>query len=79
LETTSVRHIKFFFHRTKTVVRFSEEPTGSELLETFAPVLEDMINRNKTAKNLMSRFDFGLVEYNVEKLFAPEFTAVEEE
>ena len=78
LETTSVRHIKFFFHRTKTIVRFSEEPTGIELLETFAPVLEDMANRNKTAKNLMSRFDFGLVEYNVEKLFAPEFTAVEE-
>ncbi len=78
LETTSVRHIKFFFRRGKTIVRFSEDPTGLDMLETFAPILEETVNKNKTAKNLFSRFDFGLVDYNIERLFSPEFKAEEQ-
>ena len=74
LETTSVRHVKFFFYRKKTVVKFTEEPTGREMLGTFMPILEDMINKSKAAKNLMTRIDFGIVDYNVEKIFSPEFT-----
>lgn len=73
LETTSVRHVKFFFHRTKTLVKFTEEPTGREMLGTFMPVIEDMANKSKAAKNLMTRFDFGIVDYNVDKIFSPEF------
>ena len=78
LETSSVRHIKFFFHNTKTIVRFTEEPTGREMLGTFAPVIEEIVSKSKAAKNLMTRFDFGIVEYNVEKVFSPEFVAIEE-
>ncbi len=77
LETTSARHIKFFFHRNKTVVRFSETPTGVELLTTYAPVLEEAVSKNKAVKNVLSRFDFGLVDYNVERLFSPFFEATE--
>ena len=78
LETSSVRHIKFFFHNTKTIVRFTEEPTGREMLSTFAPVIEELVSKSKAAKNLKTRFDFGIVEYNVEKVFSPEFVAIEE-
>ncbi len=74
LETSSVRHIKFFFHRTKTVIRFSEDPTGLDMLETYAPIIEDMVSKSKMAVNVLSRFDFGIVEYNIERLFSPEFT-----
>jgi CubicO group peptidase (beta-lactamase class C family) len=77
LETTSVRHVKFFFHRTKTVVKFTEEPTGREMLGTFMPVLEDMASKSKAALNIMNRFDFGIVDYNVDKIFSPEFTVQE--
>lgn len=71
LETTSIRHIKFFFHRTKTVIKFTEEPTGREMLGTFMPILEELAS--KAAKNLLNKFDFGIVDYNVEKIFSPEF------
>ncbi len=73
LETTSVRHIKIFFYRTKTVIRFTEDPTGLDMLETFAPIIEEATS--KTAKNILARFDdSGLMDYNVERIFAPEFT-----
>ncbi len=73
LETASIRHIKFFFHRAKTVIRFSEEPTGTEMLETFTPMIEDIAAKSKAAKNFMTRFDFGIVDYHVSKIFSPEF------
>ncbi len=73
LETTSVRHIKFFFHHNKTVIRFSEDPTGEDMLESFAPIIEDAVNKNKTTQKFLSRFDFGIVEYNIDRLFSPEF------
>ncbi len=78
LESTSVRHIKFFFGRTKTTVRFSEDPTGLDMLATQAPALEEAVNKNKMAKNMLSRFDFGLVEYNVERIFSPSFEITED-
>ncbi len=73
LEVTSVRYIKFFFHRNKTVVRFAENPTGMDMLASQAPRIEEMLSRNKVAKNLLSRLDFGLVEYNAERIFSPSF------
>jgi hypothetical protein len=74
LETTAVRHIKIFFHRTKTVVRFSEEPTGSSLLETFSPVLEDFLPDNRAIKNLLAKTDSTMLYELVDKLFTLQFT-----
>ena len=74
LETTAVRHIKIFFHRTKTVVRFSEEPTGSSLLETFYPVLEDFLPENKAIKNLIAKTENNMLYELVDKLFTLQFT-----
>jgi hypothetical protein len=74
LETTAVRHIKIFFHREKTVVRFSEEPTGSSLLETFSPVLEDFLPDNRTIKNLLAKTDNTMLYELVDKLFTLQFT-----
>ncbi len=77
LETTSVRHIKFFFHRKKTVVRFSEEPTGADMLEAFAPMIEEFLEKNKAIRSVVSKVDMGLVDYNVDRVFTPEFIAQE--
>ncbi len=74
LETTAVRHIKIFFHRTKTIVRFSEEPTGSALFETFSPVLEDFLPDNKAMKNLLAKTDNTMLYELVDKLFTLQFT-----
>ncbi len=79
LETTSVRQIKFFFHYNRTVIRFSEEPQGEDLLESFAPLIEDTVNKSKTAQKLLSYLDFGIVEYNVDRLFSPEFVIKQED
>lgn len=79
LETTSIRHIKFFFHRGKTIVRFSEEPDGIEFLDGFRPAIDDYAQKSKTAQKLLSKVEeTGLVDYNFEKLFSPEFLAIEE-
>ena len=77
LETTSVRHIKFFFRNRKITVRFTEEPGGSELFEGFRPMLEEFTSKNRAIKLLMSKTDGGLLEYNLEKLFSPEYTTAE--
>ena len=74
LETTAVRHIKIFFHRTKTVVRFSEEPTGSSLLETFFPVLEDFLPDNRAIKNLLAKTENSMLYELADKLFTLQFT-----
>lgn len=73
LETTAVRHIKIFFHRTKTLVRFSEEPTGSVLFETFSPVLEDFLPDNKPLKSLLARTENSMLLELVDKLFTLQF------
>ncbi len=79
LETTSVRHIKFFFFPQKNVIRFSEEADGMEYLENFRPAIDDYAQKSKTAQKLITKVEeTGLVEYNFEKLFSPEFLAVEE-
>ena len=77
LETTSVRHIKFFFRNRKITVRFTEEPGGAELFDGFRPMIEEFTSKNKAIKLLMSKTDGGLLEYNLEKLFSPEYTATE--
>jgi hypothetical protein len=41
------------------------------MLGTFMPILEELAS--KAAKNLLNKFDFGIVDYNVEKIFSPEF------
>ncbi|MBQ2987799.1 MAG: serine hydrolase [Clostridia bacterium] len=74
LETTAVRHVKIFFHHDKTVVRFSEEPTGSDLLETFSPVLGDFIPDNKALKNLLAKTDSNMLYELFDKLFTLQFT-----
>ena len=74
LETTSVRHIKIFFYRTKTVIRFSEEPTGATLLEAFSPVLEDFLPDNKPVRMLLEKTDTNMVYELVDKLFTLNFT-----
>lgn len=74
LETTAVRYIKIFFYREKTVVRFSEEPTGSSLLETFSPVLEDFLPDNRAIKNLLAKTDNTMLYELVDKLFTLQFT-----
>ena len=74
LETTAVRHIKIFFHRTKTVIRFAEEPTGSILLEAFSPVLEDFLPDNKPVRMLLEKTDSNMVYELVDKLFTLNFT-----
>lgn len=74
LETTAVRHIKIFFHRAKTVVRFSEEPTGSALLETFYPVLEDFLPDNRAVKNLLAKTENNMLYELADKLFTLQFT-----
>ena len=74
LETTAVRHIKIFFHREKTIVRFSEEPTGSALLETFSPVLGDFIPDNKALKNLLAKTENSMLYELIDKLFTLQFT-----
>lgn len=77
LETTSVRHIKFFFRNRKITVRFTEEPGGAELLAGFRPMFEEWISKNKAIKLLLSKTDGGLLEYNLERLFSPEYTITE--
>lgn len=77
LETTSVRHIKFFFRNRKISVRFTEEPGGAELLEGFRPMIDEVVSKNKALKFLIPKADGGLLEYNLEKLFSPEYTATE--
>jgi len=74
LETTAVRQIKIFFHRTKTLIRFSEEPTGSLLLEAFSPVLEDFLPDNKPIRMLLEKKDSSMVYELVDKLFVLQFT-----
>ena len=74
LETTAVRHIKIFFYRCKTVVRFSEEPTGSALLETFSPVLGDFIPDNRALKSLLDKTENSMLYELVDKLFTLQFT-----
>jgi hypothetical protein len=74
LETTAVRHFKIFFHRTKTVVRFSEEPTASTLLEEFSPVLGDFVPSNKQIKNLLSEKDSAAYEI-ADYIFTLDFVA----
>ena len=74
LETTSVRHIKIFFYRTKTVIRFSEDPTGAALLEAFSPVLEDFLPDNKPIRMLLEKTDTNMVYELVDKLFTLNFT-----
>ena len=74
LETTAVRHIKIFFYRCKTVVRFSEEPTGSALLETFSPVLGDFIPDNRALKSLLAKTENSMLYELVDKLFTLQFT-----
>ena len=79
LETTSVRHIKFFFHRKKTVVRFSEEPDGMEYLLGFRPLIDDYTSKNKTAQKLLTKVnESGVIDYNFDRLFCPSFLATEE-
>lgn len=75
LETTAVRHVKIFFHRTKTLVRFSEEPTGANLLENFSPVLSDFLPDNKPVKTLLAKTDNNNFYELVDKLFTIQFTA----
>ena len=77
LEMTSVRHVKIFFHHTKIIVRFSEEPDAEELSAGFRPLLEEFLAKNKALKAIASKADGGLLAYNMEKLFSPEYTAVE--
>ncbi len=74
LETTAVRHIKIFFYHAKTVVRFSEEPTGSSLLETFYPVLEDFLPDNRAVKNLLAKTENNILYELADKLFTLQFT-----
>ena len=77
-ETTSIRHVKIFFHAKKTVVRFSEEPDGIEIYEALRPTLDDLTAKSKTAQKLLVKVEeTGLVDYNFERLFAPEFLARE--
>ena len=75
LETTAVRHIKIFFHRTKTLVRFSEEPTGALLLDAFSPVLTEFLPDNKPVKNLLAKADNNNFYELIDKLFTIQFTA----
>ncbi len=75
LETTSVRHIKVFFHRTKTIVRFSEEPTGANLLEDFSPVLNDFLPDSKPVKSLLAKTDNNNFYELIDKLFTIQFSA----
>ena len=75
LETTAVRHVKIFFHRTKTVVRFSEDPTGANLLEDFSPVLSDFLPDNKPVKSILAKTDNNNFYELVDKLFTIQFTA----
>lgn len=77
LEMTSVRHIKIFFHHTKITVRFTEEPDGEALADGFRPLFEELLAKNKMVKLLASKADGGLLAYNMEKLFSPEYTAIE--
>lgn len=77
LETTAVRHIKIFFCRTKTVVQFSEEPTGAVLLEEFSPVLNEFLPDNKHLKTLLAKSDNNAVYYLADRIFTPQFTAKE--
>lgn len=78
-ETTSIRHIKFFFYPQKTTVRFSEEPNGIDIYEALRPVLEDFTAKSKAAQKLLNKAEeTGLVDYNFEKLFTPEFIVREE-
>lgn len=75
LETTSVRYIKIFFHRTKTLVRFSEEPSGANLLEEFSPVLSDFLPDNKPVKSLLAKTDNNNFYELVDKFFTIQYTA----
>ena len=75
LETTAVRRVKIFFHRTKTLVRFSEDPTGANLLEDFSPVLGDFLPDNKPVKSLLAKTDNNNFYDLVDKLFTIQFTA----
>lgn len=75
LETTAVRHIKIFFHRTKTLVRFSEEPTGANLLEDFSPVLSEFFPDNKPVKSILAKTDNNNFYELIDKLFTIQFTA----
>jgi len=77
LEMTSARHIKFFFRGKKITVQFTESADGMELLDGFRPMIEDYADKNKAVKLILSKTDAGLVEYNLEKLFSPEFPAEE--
>jgi len=79
LETTAVRHIKLFFQNRKITVRFTEEPSGAELFEGFRPMLDEVVSKNKALKFLMSKTNSGLLEYNMEKLFSPEYPVAEVE
>ena len=74
LETTAVRHIKIFFYRNKTLIRFSEEPTGAVLLESFYPVLEDFLPDNKPIRMLLEKTDTNMVYELADKLFTLQFT-----
>ena len=74
LETTAVRHIKIFFQHGKTVVRFSEEPTGSSLLETFYPVLTDFLPDSRAVKNLLAKTENAVLYELADKLFTLQFT-----
>lgn len=77
LEMTSVRHIKLFFRRSQITVCFSEEPDGMELASGFRPMFEETLSQNKAFKFLASKADTGLLEYNLKKLFSPEYPATE--
>ena len=74
METTAVRYIKIFFYRTKTVVRFSEEPSGANLLEEFSPVLSDFLPDNKTVKTILAKTDNNNFYDLVDKLFTVQLT-----
>ena len=75
LETTSVRYIKIFFHRTKTLIRFSEEPSGANLLEEFSPVLSEFLPDNKPVKSLLAKTDNNNFYELVDKFFTIQYTA----
>ena len=74
LETTAVRYIKIFFYRTKTIVRFSEEPSGANLLEEFSPVIAEFLPDNKPVKSLLAKADNNNFYEFVDKLFTMQFT-----
>lgn len=76
-EVSSTRYLRVYFKGDSVTVRMSEMP-GLGLVRMLADNVENMLSKNKTVADMVSKIDSDLLFLKLEKRFEPAFTLVKD-